>query len=125
MCSSFFVFGVMILCVSSKFTTANITITIPKYIPLKIAYTPIRKNNTFTRSEERLRVDFHPKIQAAKAGKINNVMIIAAISAKVLVKANGLNSFPSAPIMVNTGIKLMIVVRTDVRIAPETSFVAS
>ena len=47
-----------------------------------------------------------------------------AVKAKVLVNANGLNSFPSAPIIVNTGIKLIMVVITAVTIAPDTSAVA-
>ncbi len=47
-----------------------------------------------------------------------------AVNAKVFVKANGLNNFPSAPIIVNTGMKLIIVVITAVTIAPETSAVA-
>ncbi len=47
-----------------------------------------------------------------------------AVKAMVLVKASGRNNFPSAPIMVNTGRKLIIVVNTAVRMAPETSEVA-
>ena len=47
-----------------------------------------------------------------------------AVNAMVLVNANGRNNFPSAPTIVNTGIKLMIVVSTAVRMAPETSAVA-
>ena len=49
---------------------------------------------------------------------------MAAISAKVLVKAKGLNNFPSAPIMVKTGTKLTMVVKTAVIMAPDTSVVA-
>ena len=47
-----------------------------------------------------------------------------AVKAKVFVNANGRNNFPSAPIIVNTGMKLIIVVITAVTIAPETSAVA-
>jgi hypothetical protein len=61
---------------------------------------------------------------AAKGGIKNNATIIEAVNAKVFVKANGLNSFPSAPIIVNTGMKLIIVVITAVTIAPDTSAVA-
>ena len=61
---------------------------------------------------------------AANGGMINNATIIDAARANVFVNARGLNSFPSAPIMVKTGIKLIMVVKTAVRIAPETSDVA-
>ena len=61
---------------------------------------------------------------AANGGIKNKATIIEAVRAKVFVKAKGLNSFPSAPIMVNTGMKLMIVVMTAVTIAPDTSVVA-
>ena len=47
-----------------------------------------------------------------------------AVNANVFVNANGLNNLPSAPIIVNTGIKLIMVVITAVTIAPETSAVA-
>ena len=50
--------------------------------------------------------------------------IIEAVNAKVFVNAKGLNNLPSAPIIVNTGMKLIIVVITAVTIAPETSAVA-
>ena len=63
-------------------------------------------------------------MEAANGGIKNNAIIRAAAKAKVLVKAKGLNNFPSAPIIVNTGIKLMIVVATAVTMAPETSAVA-
>ena len=42
-----------------------------------------------------------------------------------LVKAMGMNNFPSAPVSVKTGIKLIIVVNTAVMMAPDTSVVAS
>ena len=61
---------------------------------------------------------------AANGGIKNNATIIDAVNAIVLVNAKGLNNFPSAPIIVNTGIKLIIVVNTAVTIAPETSAVA-
>ncbi len=64
------------------------------------------------------------KIIAAKGGININATNNEAINAKVLVNANGLKSLPSAPTIVNTGIKLTIVVRTAVIIAPETSVVA-
>ena len=60
----------------------------------------------------------------AKGGIKNKATIIDAVRAKVFVNARGLNNFPSAPIIVNTGIKLIIVVKTAVIIAPETSVVA-
>ena len=62
--------------------------------------------------------------KAAKGGIKNNAIIKEAVNAKVFVKASGLNNFPSAPIIVKTGIKLIIVVITAVTIAPETSTVA-
>ena len=61
---------------------------------------------------------------AANGGIKKSAITKAAESAIVLVNANGLNSLPYAPIKVNTGIKLIIVVRTAVKIAPETSAVA-
>ena len=51
-------------------------------------------------------------------------MIMEAVKAIVLVNASGRNNFPSAPIIVKTGRKLIIVVSTAVRMAPETSDVA-
>ena len=62
--------------------------------------------------------------KAANGGIKNKATIIEAVNAKVFVNANGLNNFPSAPIIVNTGMKLIIVVITAVTIAPETSAVA-
>ncbi len=62
-----------------------------------------------------------PKNQCARAGKINKDTINAAIRANVLVNARGPNSLPSACCMVNTGIKLTMVVDTAVRMAEETS----
>ena len=61
---------------------------------------------------------------AAKGGIKNRATIMDAVKAMVFVKANGRNNFPSAPTMVNTGIKLMMVVSTAVKMAPETSEVA-
>ena len=63
----------------------------------------------------------NPKIQCAKVGKINSETIKAANKAKDLVNANGPNNLPSAACMVNTGIKLTMVVETAVRIAVDTS----
>ena len=62
--------------------------------------------------------------KAAKGGIKNKATIIDSVNANVFVKANGLNNFPSAPIIVNTGMKLIIVVITAVTIAPDTSAVA-
>ncbi len=62
-----------------------------------------------------------PKNQCASAGIINSETISAAINANVLVKASGINSFPSAASMVKTGMKLTIVVETAVKIAVLTS----
>jgi len=45
----------------------------------------------------------------------------AARSANVLVKARGLNSFPSGPVSANTGRNETTVVATAVRTAPPTS----
>ena len=50
--------------------------------------------------------------------------IIEAIRANVLVNASGLNSLPSGPVIVKTGKKPTIVVETDVKTAPPTSFAA-
>ena len=61
---------------------------------------------------------------AANGGIIKSAMIMDAVRANVFVKAKGRNNLPSAPIIVNTGIKLIIVVNTAVTIAPETSAVA-
>ena len=55
-------------------------------------------------------MDFFLNKKAAKGGIKNKATIKDAVKAKVFVKAKGLNSFPSAPIMVNTGIKLIMVV---------------
>ena len=52
-------------------------------------------------------------------------MMIEANNANILVKANGLNNLPSAPVIVNTGIKLITVVATAVIMAEPTSFAAS
>ena len=61
---------------------------------------------------------------AANGGMRKSATISEATKAIVLVNANGRKSFPSAPVIVKTGIKLMIVVKTAVKIAPETSEVA-
>ena len=61
---------------------------------------------------------------AANGGIKYRATIIEAVKAKVLVNASGRNNFPSAPIIVKTGMKLIIVVITAVTIAPETSVVA-
>ena len=50
--------------------------------------------------------------------------MIEAVKANVFVKASGQKSFPSAPIIVKTGMKLIMVVITAVTMAPETSVVA-
>ena len=64
------------------------------------------------------------KIKAAKGGMRKSAMTSEAVNAAVFVNASGRNNLPSAPTIVNTGIKLMIVVSTAVTIAPETSAVA-
>ena len=64
------------------------------------------------------------KIKAAKGGIKKSAMMSDAVNAAVLVNAKGRNNLPSAPINVNTGIKLIMVVSTAVTIAPETSAVA-
>ena len=51
-------------------------------------------------------------------------MIKEADKAMVFVNAKGRNNFPSEPTMVKTGMKLMMVVKTAVTMAPETSAVA-
>ena len=60
----------------------------------------------------------------AKGGIKNRAITNAAINAKVFVNASGLNNFPSAPIIVNTGTKLIMVVITAVTMAPDSSVVA-
>ena len=60
------------------------------------------------------------KIKAAKGGMRKSAMTSEAVNAAVFVNASGRNNLPSAPTIVNTGIKLMIVVSTAVPIAPET-----
>ena len=67
---------------------------------------------------------FFLKNTAANGGIKNSAIINEAVSAMVLVNANGRKSLPSAPIIVNTGTKLIIVVSTAVKMAPETSDVA-
>ena len=62
--------------------------------------------------------------KAANGGIKNSATIIEAVKAKVFVNANGRNNLPSAPIIVKTGTKLIIVVITAVTMAPETSAVA-
>ena len=54
----------------------------------------------------------------------NRATMREAAMAIVFVKARGRNNFPSAPIIVNTGMKLIMVVSTAVRMAPETSALA-
>ncbi len=53
-----------------------------------------------------------------------SAITIEAINANVLVNASGLNSFPSAPIIVKTGKKLTTVVATAVITALPTSLAA-
>ena len=57
----------------------------------------------------------------ANAGSATIARKIAPPRAKVLVKARGLNNFPSAPSSAKTGRKLTIVVRTAATIAEATS----
>ena len=60
----------------------------------------------------------------AAGGKTVRAMTIDASNAKLLVKAKGLKSLPSAPIMVKTGRKLTTVVATAVSTALPTSLAA-
>ena len=57
----------------------------------------------------------------AAGGSTVRAMTTEASRAKVFVNARGLNSFPSAPVMVNTGRKLTTVVATAVSTALPTS----
>ena len=57
-------------------------------------------------------------------GMTRTATMTEAINAYVFVNANGRKSFPSAPIIVNTGRKLTTVVATAVTTAPPTSRVA-
>src|SRR5699024_1474095 len=61
------------------------------------------------------------KNQCVKAGSSVSTMIIAATIAKVLVKASGLKSLPSAATMVKIGRKLTMVVVMAVTMAWDTS----
>ena len=71
-----------------------------------------------------LRAAFLVKRMWAAGGIIVKATITEAIRAKVLVKARGLKSLPSAPVIVKTGKKLTMVVETAVRTAPPTSLAA-
>ena len=61
----------------------------------------------------------------ARVGMITSPMTSAASIVKDLVNASGLNNFPSAASMANTGRKLTMVVVSAVITAPATSIVAS
>ena len=60
----------------------------------------------------------------AAGGIMVKATITDAINAKVFVKAKGLKSFPSGPVIVNTGRKPTTVVETAVRTALPTSVAA-
>ena len=79
-----------------------------------------QRNILFFRKVENLKL----KRMSARAG----IMVIATItdprSTKVLVNARGLKSFPSAPVIVKTGKKLIIVVIMAARTALATSLEA-
>src|SRR5699024_4005300 len=64
------------------------------------------------------------KNQWAKGGSRAITIMMEATSAKVLVKASGLNSFPSAATMVKTGRKLTMVMVMAVTMAWATSLEA-
>ena len=66
-----------------------------------------------------------PKTRWMKVGRRNKVTSTEPVSAKVLVKASGRNSLPSAASRVNTGMKLTMVVETAVTMAGATSIAAS
>ncbi len=57
----------------------------------------------------------------AAGGRIVRAMMIEAIKANVFVNASGRNSFPSAPVIVNTGRNPTTVVATAVKTALPTS----
>ena len=61
------------------------------------------------------------KISWMKVGRRKSATSTAAKSANDLVKASGRNNLPSAASMVKTGMKLMMVVLTAVRMAEPTS----
>ena len=65
------------------------------------------------------------KIKFAKVGMIIKPITNAESMVKVLVKASGLNNFPSAASIAKTGRKLTMVVARAVITAPATSTVAS
>ena len=91
---------------------------------IKKQLTPIEIKAKLMANVKLFLILFFRNKKAAKGGIKNNAIIKEAVNAKVFVKASGLNNFPSAPIIVKTGIKLIIVVITAVTIAPETSTVA-
>ena len=85
---------------------------------------PKRINTLFIPYLVRSRSERFRNKKAAKGGIKKSAMIKEAVSAIVLVKASGRNNLPSAPIIVNTRKKLIMVVSTAVNMAPETSVVA-
>ena len=98
--------------------------TIPMKYPKTIAVSPaIIRIPCITQPAEVRRVRFLKK-DAANGGIRKSATTREATSAMVLVNASGRNSFPSAPTIVKTGRKLIMVVSTAVIIAPETSAVA-
>ena len=63
-------------------------------------------------------------IGGGSGGMIGMATTNDGITAKVFVNASGLKSFPSAPVIVNIGRKLTMVVEIPVKTAPPTSRVA-
>ena len=96
----------------------------PNQYPEIIAKIPANIKAIFIACLKYFLILFSLNKNAANGGIKNKATSSEAINAKVFVKAKGLNNFPSAPIIVKTGIKLIIVVSTAVIIAPDTSVVA-
>ena len=85
------------------------------------------KATLMNREARRFGANFHSCLNSrwASGGMIVSATRIDAISAKVLVKARGLNRRPASPVMLNTGRKLTTVVATEVATAEATSVTAS
>ena len=93
----------------------------PQVCPAIRATIPMGISRMFSHFLILLFLIFTPKNQCASMGIINNEMIRAAINANVLVNASGPKSLPSAACIVNTGMKLTMVVETAVSMAELTS----
>ena len=96
-----------------------------KYLPKKIKIKPIKAKAIFKYFLIVFRFTFIEKTKYARAGIKIKPIVSAESMANVLVNAKGLNNFPSAACIANTGRKLIIVVVKAVITAGATSIVES